>query len=107
MKLLRELRRDDVRAPELRDMVPKLLRVWELRQSDITVAIKALGKRRLWPEALALLEVMDDVRLERDIIMYNAVMTACKNGDVWQTALQLLSEANSIRGKAEGKAPRS
>jgi len=55
----------------------------------LTLAIKALGKRRLWQEALGL---FDRVRSagRADIILHTAAISACERSSEWERAVELL-----------------
>jgi pentatricopeptide repeat protein len=74
-------------------------------QPDIityTNAMRACAKGRQTNRALALLQVVKDMKLPIDAYCYTAVIDACAKGKRWKTALELLEEmeANGIMPNA-------
>ncbi|CAL1167755.1 unnamed protein product, partial [Cladocopium goreaui] len=53
-------------------------------------AIRSCAKVRSWQRALALFNLMAEWRVERDVVVHNAALTACRGGSRWELALALL-----------------
>eukprot|EP00929_Paragymnodinium_shiwhaense_P096419 TRINITY_DN58003_c0_g1_i3.p1 TRINITY_DN58003_c0_g1~~TRINITY_DN58003_c0_g1_i3.p1 ORF type:complete len:372 (-),score=40.94 TRINITY_DN58003_c0_g1_i3:62-1177(-) len=57
---------------------------------EFAKAISALGRRRLWGEALSVLSVMKQRPEAPCIISHSAAITACTNASTWEQALQVV-----------------
>ncbi|CAK9090886.1 unnamed protein product, partial [Durusdinium trenchii] len=62
----------------------------KLEDSNCTVGISTCARAKMWQQALKLLEVMPEMKLQPNVISYNATISACEKGGQWPQALKLL-----------------
>lgn len=58
-----------------------------LRAEDGELALRALGRKNCWEEALAWMATMQTSALQPSVICYNATMSACFRSAQWQRSL--------------------
>ncbi|CAJ1432772.1 unnamed protein product [Effrenium voratum] len=61
--------------------------------SKVTSSIKALGKRRLWQAALAILQDLAETKTQTDLRHVTAAMSACEKASEWRAVLSLAAES--------------
>jgi len=90
-KLFQLLRDPRTRAKQLTEVVHALQDKWFLNSPmDYTAVISAWGRRRLWNEALAMLDAMAQQGFQPDSIARSAVIGACERASRWDVAVLLL-----------------
>eukprot|EP00435_Cladocopium_sp_Y103_P073217 s257_g42.t2 len=62
----------------------------QISTASCTRAITAGGRKQHWREAVLLAAAMPTMRIQHDVISYNATITACERLNHWQRALQIL-----------------
>ncbi|CAK9090888.1 unnamed protein product, partial [Durusdinium trenchii] len=69
----------------------------KLEDSNCTVGISTCARAKMWQQALKLLEVMPEMKLQPNVISYNATISACEKGGQWPQALKLLEAMREMK----------